>query len=232
MAGSITQEVVALNDFGFEERRRTTGSGTTNRYTVSIKAEPIVHLFDAKELGRGPAEAIAEAIRKGIRDIGEIASASTRARRASAAEALRRGASWAVARYSGGKTGPKEPNKTPRLFNDSGRLAEGIVAGPTRDNTWVINVTSNRFDPSTFVGGVSALVSMFERLRALVPALQGPQRLMEIQSVKDAIEGTQADIFISRGHALASQRRRLLADIRRGQVDFWINKIGGGIASL
>jgi len=232
MAGSITQEVVVLNDFGFEERRRTTSSGTTNRYTVSFKADPVVHVFNAKELGRGPAQAIADAIRDGIRAIKEVASASTRARRTAAAEALRRGAAWAVARYDGGKTGRKEPGKTVRLFNDSGRLAEGIVAGPTSDGTWTVNVTANRFDPDTFVGGVPALVSMFERLRSLVPALQSPEQLTRIPSVKDAIQNSQADIIINRGGALASQRKRLLNDIRRGKIDLWVNKIGGGIASL
>jgi len=230
MAGSITQEVVVLNDFGFEERRRTTGSGTTNRYTVTIKADPVVHVFDPRELGRGPAEAIAEAIRKGIRDIGEIAKPSTRKRRESAEKALNQGERWAMARYGGGRTGIKAPNRTPRLFNDSGRLAEGIVAGPNGDG-WVVNVTANRFDPSTFVGGVGALVSMFERLVALVPALQGPDKLMQIESVKNAIADSLYQIIVVKGGALKSRRGQLLGDLRKMKIDL-VKQIAGGLAGI
>lgn len=227
---SITQEVVVLNDFGFEERRRTTSSGTTNRYTVTIKAEPVVHVFDPRALGRGVAEAMAAAIRSGIRDIAEIASPSTRRRRDAAAEALRRGAAWAVARYDGGKTGRKDPGKTPRLFNDSGRLAEGIVAGPN-DDGWVINVTANRFDPTTFVGGVPALVSMYERLRALVPVLQGPERLMQDEGVKAAITDSLYQLIVVKGGALTLRKNQLMSELRKMKLDL-VKQIAGGLAGL
>ena len=228
--GSITQEVVVLNAFGFEERRRTTGSGTANRYTVTIKADPVVHVFDPRELGRGPAEAIAEAIRNGIRGINQVASASTILRRKAAVLAMARAEPWTTARYSGGRTGPTTPGKSDKLFNDSGRLADGIHAGPNGDG-WVINVTANRFDPSTFVGGVGALVSMYERLRALVPALQGPDKLMQIETVKNAIADSLYQIIVVKGGALKSRRGQLLTDLRRMKIDL-VKQIAGGLAGL
>lgn len=183
----IFQETIVLNDFGLAERRRTTSKGTTSRYTVTINAEPIIHTFDANALGKGPAEAIAEAIRKGIRDIGEFAKPSTRARREQAKRALAAGDRYETARYSGGRTGPTTPHQTDRLFNDSGRLAESITVNAQRDATWTVNVAKNRLDPSTFVGGLSALLPMFERLRNLVPALQGPEQLARIPEVAQSL---------------------------------------------
>lgn len=228
--GSITQEVVVLNTFGFEERRRTTGKGTTNRYTVTITADPVVHVFDPRELGRAPADAIAEAIRKGIKAIGEFAKPATRARREGAAKAFAARLPWAVARYSGGRTGDKAPNQTGRLFNDSGRLADGIFAGPNGDG-WVVNVPVNRFDPATFTGGVGALVSMYGRLRELVPALQGPEALRKIPEVRDAIESSILNVIQTKGAQLGKQRADLMRAIRGQQLAI-VKQIVGGIGLL
>lgn len=176
-----------LNDFGLAERRRTTKTGTKSRYTVTINAEPIIHTFDANALGKGPAMAVANAIRNGIKSIGEFASPATRLRRESAKRSLAAGASYAQARYSGGRTGAMQPHQTDRLFNDSGRFAETVTVNAARDGTWNVNVAKNRLDPTTFIGGMPALLRMYERLRSLVPALQGPEQLVKIPEVAQAI---------------------------------------------
>jgi hypothetical protein len=228
---AISQETIVLNDFGFTEKRRTTSKGTKSRFTVSIKADPIVHVFDAKALGRGPAEAIAAVITSKIKKIGEFATPATVAFRARAVIALARGDVWAQRRYSGGRTGPKPPNQTKRLFNDSGRLAEGIAAGPTSGNEWVINVPSNRFDPSTFKGGVAALTAMVNRLQSLVPELRAPEELAKSPEVHDAIRDSIYDVIITGNERLAKQGAALRRAIG-AQKWAIVRQIAGGIGLL
>lgn len=98
---------------------------------------------------------------------------------------------WVQQRYGGGRMGAMEPNQSDRLFNDSGRLAESIVAGPKGDG-WVINVAANRFDPKTFPGGVAALTQMFERLAELVPEFADLGLLADSITVKRAIREATA----------------------------------------
>jgi hypothetical protein len=194
---AVTQETIILNEFGFAERRRTTGASgkPKSRFTVSIKADAIPHLFDAQELGRGPAEAIAQVIRDQIKAIGETASLGTQFARKAAAKAFAAGKEWAVARYSGGRTGATPPKGGDKLFNDSGRLADGIYVQAVKDESWTINVPANRFDPSTFNGGVAALTAMVERLQQLVPALRG-EGLAGNETLRRAMENAAADIFV------------------------------------
>lgn len=195
VAVTVTQETIVLNSFGLEERRRTTSAGTKSRYTISIKADAIPHIFDAKQLGRGPAEAIANAIKAGIKNVGQFAAAATQKKREQAARALAAGASWAVARYSGGRTGQKAPNQTKRLFNDSERLAEGIHVQAVGDESWTVNVPANRFDPSTFNGGAAAMAGMVARLQALVPELRGADELAKNDMVKKAVADSIYEII-------------------------------------
>jgi hypothetical protein len=210
---AITQETILLNEFGFAERRRTTSSGTKSRFTISIKADVIPHVFDAQQLGRGPAEAIAAAITRGIKGIGEFASLATQKHRATAARSLAAGAEWAVARYSGGRTGMKQPNQTKRLFNDSERLAEGIFAQAVGDESWTVNVPANRFDPSTFGGGVPAMQAMVERLQALVPALRDGNGLANDPEVKKAVSDSIYGIIAKAKGQNRALRRELNSQI-------------------
>ena len=213
---AITQETIVLNGFGLEEKRRTVNGNTKSRYAVQIQAEPIVHVFDAKALGKGPAEAIAEAIRTGIHNIVQEASASTRERRRAAAKGIANGAAQDIARYHGSSSSrmpPSTPGRFVRLFNDSGRFADSIQVGPTRDNSWIVNVAANRLDPTTFNGGIAALVPMYERLRSMVPALQGPEALARISTVKEAINGSIADLLVKAG----AKRSDLMRKLRAGQ---------------
>lgn len=178
-----TQTSIVINE-GLTERQRTTSSGTKSRYTITVDAEPILHEFSEEQLGKGPAEAIAEAIRTGIKNITEIAAPMTRRAREVGKRAVERGAPWAVRRFSGGRTGTKAPSGSVRLFNDSGRLADGVVAQQnTQEKNWTINVPANRLDPSTFKSR-EQFVAMVDRLRALVPALTNP---LGVPAVREAI---------------------------------------------
>lgn len=180
---AITQTSIVINE-GLTERQRTTSAGTKSRYTITVQSEPILHEFSEEQLGKGPAEAIAEAIRTGIKNIVEVATPATLAARERGKRALERSAAWAKRRYSGGRTGQKAPSGSVRLFNDSGRLADGVVAQQnTQEKNWTINVTANRLDPSTFKSR-EEFVGMVDRLRALVPALRDP---LSVPAVKEAI---------------------------------------------
>jgi len=168
---AITQDVIVINE-GFQERRRTTSTGTKSRYTITVTAEPIIHNFSAEKLGEGPAIAIRDVIVKQIKAITEVANLATIKRRQSAAKAIQAGKT--DKRYSGGRMGAMAPSGSVRLFNDSGRLADGIfVRQNPQEKNWTINVPANRLDPSTFKSQ-AAFVGMVNRLRELVPALVNP----------------------------------------------------------
>jgi hypothetical protein len=213
------QTTVTINDFGLQRKDRTSKSTgvTKSRFTVSIDATPLTHYCDAVSLGRGPAEAIAEHLRTRIKTLQVEASNATQKRRETAAVAFARGGSVPKAtgkgakaknaratfeagaasvmqRYSGGRMGPMAPNQSTKLFNDSGRLADSLIAKPARptpgqqaEAQWIINVAANRFDPTTFGGGQAAISVMFIRLAELIPEFSDPARLVNIPSVQAAI---------------------------------------------
>lgn len=185
---AITQKTVVLNTFGLERRERFSSSGDAMgaRYSVSVDATPMVHRFDAKQLGRGPAIAIVEHLRDRVETIGLDAKPATIARREQAKKALAKGGPEAVRRYSGGRIGTMEPAKSTKLFNDSGRFASGIFAAPTTSG-WTINFPANRFDPSTFDDGEAGVMRLFVRLRELVPEFGDAAQLSTVLSVRRAI---------------------------------------------
>jgi len=225
----ITQDVIVLNDFGFEERRRTTSKGTSSRFTVTIKSEPLVHVFDERQLGKGPAEAIREVLWKGIRGIEEFAALATVKRRERARRALAAGTGSAVRRYDGGRTGRKEPGQTVRVFNDSGRLADGLeVRENVTEKSWTVNVTKNRLTPIDF-GTQAQLLAMVERLQRLVPELGDPRALLKHSTVTKAIDAAISNLIIKaleRGTALRSQRRGALLRLVGGSVGARIAALG------
>jgi hypothetical protein len=186
---AVTQDVFVLADFGastFEERRRTTSRGTKSRYSVSILAKPVLVDFSAIRLGRAPALAIRDTLRTSIRNIGTFASQETRDRRQRASRELAAGLPGAMRRYAGGRTGVTPPNQTGRLFNDSGRLAENLEVRQTGSNgEWIVNVTANRFDPTTFTP--AQFQAMIARLMQLAPAWRGGQDLLRDPAVVKAI---------------------------------------------
>lgn len=194
---AISQTTTVLNDFGsgtLERRTRTSSSGkASDRWSVTLDAKPITLDFDTKTLGRGLADTIAEHLRHRVSSIGAVASVSTQLKRKYAANALQRGASWAVRRYTGGRTGVTPPNQTPRLFNDSGRFARGIVVGPTRDNNWVINVPANRLN-AAHLGSENALRDIVNMLRQHVPEFGSAAELVKIPAIRHAIEVAARDV--------------------------------------
>ena len=81
----ITQETIVINDYGKSRantRRRTSKKGkTTQRVSIEIEAEPVLHVFDDRALGSDVAEAIRDHIGKAIKDIGGFVKQSTRRRK-------------------------------------------------------------------------------------------------------------------------------------------------------
>ncbi len=177
-------DVIVLNEpFAGLQRRERNGKA---RYTISVRSEPIAVNCSAKDLGRGPAEAIAAHLRERVGSISQVASKATLAARRHAAAAFARGEAWAMKRYSGGRTGPMAPNQSDRLFHDSGRLAKTIVAN-ARDDAYTINVAANRLDPAT-AGGAGAVERIYARLVQLVPEFGNPALLMDSIPVRRAVQ--------------------------------------------
>ena len=135
---SAESEVVILNaptldsdgnlDTFFTRRTGTTSAGNARkpRYTVEVRSQPLLIDLDEYMLGAKPAEAIRGIVADQIRHISEVASAATLAQRAKAATQFSAGLPSALKRYSGGRIGPMAPNQSDKLFNDSGRMAEGV----------------------------------------------------------------------------------------------------------
>lgn len=220
----ITQDTIVLNDFGLARRDRTSSSGkVTSRYTVTIQAEPLVHTYNAKAMGEGPANAIADHLRERIQGIRAMASPSTQKKRLEAARAFDAGKPWAMRRYSGGRLGPMKPDegegRAGALFNDSGRFVKSIVANPTREQEWVVNIAANRLDPSTFRDGEAGVVAMVERLRQYVPEFGDSAKLMQVPAVREAIALAADMILVDKLGAAFTKNKRLRADLRRGALD-------------
>lgn len=194
--------VAVLLDYrgtSFEERTRKSGK---NHVTVSVQSTPIAVHLDPVALGRPVAAAIAKAIADGIRGIREKASAATILKRKYAETAFAKGKGWALKRYAGGRTGAKPPGRRDELFNDSDRLAGGIVAMPNpKEQAFTINVTANRFDRSTFDD--ASFTRMLNRLYQLVPALQRP---LEQPAVIDAVNETWANMHV-KGELAAAEKQ-------------------------
>jgi hypothetical protein len=197
------ETLLDYDGFTFEERERKSGK---KHVTITISSTPIDIVTDPIAVGRPVAEAIAAAITAGIKAIDVVASTGTLLRRKYAADAFAAGKSWATRRYSGGRTGAKAPNQSDKLFNDSGRFAEGIVANVNGvEQGWTINATVNRLDPSTFSG--DAFTRMLARLRELVPALQNP---LAERSVIEAARATWEKMHHVRAEAAAGKRSESL----------------------
>lgn len=236
----ITQKTIVLNDFGLAERQRTHSTGKVSaRWTVTIKADKLPLLFDAKKLGQGPAHVMAEVIRQKLRDLSAPVSIGTQDYRKRAGKAFRAGVPWAKKRYGGlyippsasiamlpnarGKRSNRLPpmapgENSPDFWRDSGRFAAGLIVRPTRDNEWVVNVPANRLDPVTFNGGREALLVQVARLQKLVPELGDAAALEQNLDVRQAIgDATDAMLFGLLGKAFMKQTT-LRGQLRSGRL--------------
>jgi hypothetical protein len=179
-------DVVVVNE-GYEIRST---KGGTNRVVITVSAESLIHNLDPKTLGRGPAQAIAHHFRERIREISAAAAPATIKARQVAARALDAGREWAQRRYSGGRLGEMRPNESDRAFNDSGRLAEGIVANGSSDGVWRVNVPANRFQDS-MTGGIDRI---WRKLVSLVPEFANPELLLSQDLISASIQKAQRDM--------------------------------------
>ncbi len=206
------ESVFVLGAANLKRRDRTNKSGAVkSRYTVNVTGDSLLINTDPKSLGQGPAEAIAAHLRERVTGIAQRASASTLRARAAASKAFAAGEAWAVKRYSGGRLGAMAPNQSDRAFNDSGRLAKGIAAGPKQDG-WVVNFAANRWDPTQVRGGESGLVRIYNQLAALVPELTDTAKLLDSIPVRKALkDGLASMIQKAEDRTLELQRQRMQA---------------------
>jgi hypothetical protein len=202
--------------------RRGAQSRGKERTTIEIVSEPLLMDLDELALGAGPADAVRDRLSKDTKAItgdaqsgGSTAAPSTLARRKAAADNPAAPANRK--RYSGGRTGFKAPNQTVRLFNDSGRLADGwFVRENKEDRAWTVNAPANRLDPTTFGPGFDA---MLERFRALMPVLKDSRALLSDSGFSAAVSKALSDLVtkgelakdaasVARLRALAAARKR------------------------
>jgi hypothetical protein len=169
---------IFINDYS-QLKERTSKSGKL-RYSIKVTSEPLAFDLDERKLAAPVAAAIAHHLREKIKGITAQASPATIKAREVAARAFAQGKSWALKRYAGGRTGPMAPNQSSALFNDSGRFAETIVAGATKDGSYRINVAANR------LSGPDA-GRIFERLKQLVPEFAQPSLLLANDFVRRAL---------------------------------------------
>jgi hypothetical protein len=205
----------------------TTGQRGRARMTITIQAEPLVHNFDELMLGKGPSEAIAKRLREKVEAIGELASERTLETRKYQEKAFHEGKPWAMSRFTGGRMGPTPPRDGGgRMFNHSGRTAQGIVATENRtEKNWTVNVAANRLDPRTS-RNASEFAHITDALRRLVPEIDDPVRLMADPEVKAALEQSIADMIVQArnlNQKLREQRLRSALGI--------VKQLSGGFVS-
>lgn len=213
--------VVVLNE-GYELRTSKTGK---TRATIVVRSEPIVINTDPKALGAPVAAAIVHHFREKIAGIAAVAAPATLKARKVAAKAFAEGKSWAMKRYSGGKTGPMAPNQSDRAFNDSGRSVKTITANASSDGAWRVNFAANRLSAATS-GGVQRI---YDKLISFVPELANPALLLENDIVRKGIEKSMA-AMITKQQASSS---KLGLEIVRQVIDIGrqLAEIGDALAS-
>jgi len=174
-------DIVIINE-GYEIRK--------DRVVITVTAEPIAVNCDPVSLGAGPAKAIAFHLAERVRGLTATAAAATLEYRRKAAKAFAAGAPWAQKRYAGGRMGAKPPNQSDRAFNDSGRLADSIVARGSSDGKWRVNVAANRFKSDTSRG----FEFIWAKLTSLIPEFGNPAELLNQELVKASIAKAQRDM--------------------------------------
>lgn len=195
---------------GFRKRSRTLKSGKVKtHYTISVESEPIIAETDPREFGKITVEAFKAEIEKDFRELGDTVKASTSRARKYGLNGLRAGKTWAKRRYSGGRTGQKEPKLTNQWGTDSGRLSEGLtIRANPKNSEWTINVPANRLKESDFGPNFNQFLA---DLRTKVKALQ-PEELVRrprVQAAMSPAYDTMIAVMNKAQNADAARRLRL-----------------------
>lgn len=177
------------------------GAQRKPRYTVEVRSQPLLLNFDDEMIAGSYAQDYQRVIQDQIRLIAETAKPATLAKRAAAAGQLAAGLPGATKRYSGGRMGAMPPNQSDKLFNDSGRLREGIhVRQNSTDKTFTINLPANR--------DLGQSPTMFQRLLDLVAALD-PRKAVQLPAMEAAWKRIQGDMVAKAENASAAKALRL-----------------------
>lgn len=186
-----------INNFAeFNKRQAKKKDGTigATRYTSTIRADAITTRFDAKALGRAPAQAIAKHLRDRVANISTQASPATvkiRERDAKQLAGARGSDQYGPVKqseYLRRRYAKGSPSDSRKLFNDSGRFAKGITVGAAIGNRWIVNVPANRWNPDLLRGGAEALQKMLSRLVELIPEFGSAAAMRDVLSVRRAIK--------------------------------------------
>lgn len=216
----ISQETLVLDGGAseFRRRRRTSSRGTTDRYTIDIKAEPVLFDFSTERLGQGTALAIRDALSDKMKLIKAQVSPSTQRRRRVLERAYASGERYAVRRFSGGRTGATPPRiGSNQLFNHSQRLANGLaVRHSATGGEFNINVPANRFSTREFTE--AELTVMFRRLRQQIPELATPSQLLRDPQVKRAIRDSILDMITTQKTRRKQLNKRALSALGLGRL--------------
>ena len=190
------ENIIVLGDLkgGGLEHRTNIKTGK-ERFSVQLKTDPITINLDPKTLGKPVADAIAHHLRERVKGITETASPATLRARKAAEMAIQAGRAWAVKRYGGGRMGNMAPNQSDKSFNDSGRFAESISVGASKDDSWRINVAANRLDSKTATGGAAGVLRIWQKLVSLVPEFADMGLLMQASDVVRARVKAQERMF-------------------------------------
>lgn len=174
---------------GLKQHTRKSGK---QYFTISVRAEPLVHDIDPMRLGKGPSEAIAAFFRQRLGEIGDLAAAATLDMRKRATRALGRGAGWAARAYAGGQLGSMPPDQSPRIGFASGRFVKSIVARATKDGEWLVNFAANRLNPSII--GDAGVARVWSTFLAHVPELGDAGLLSTVLPIRRALKSAHESI--------------------------------------
>jgi hypothetical protein len=195
-------DVIVLAN-GLEQRTSKSGK---SRFTIKMHSEPVIFNLDPKALPKEVAPAIARHLQQAIKGITAVASAATIKARKIAAKAFTAGKPWAMKRYAGGRTGPKAPNQSDRLFNDSGRMADSVRASASKDGAWRVNVAANRLS-----GDPTSVERIYAKLVELVPEFARPELLLQNallkRTIEKAVEQTRTKLAMGALNAVAELYR-------------------------
>lgn len=170
-------DIFVINDVPGQLRGQTLKSGKV-KYHVKITTEPVFINLDAAQLAGQMAQMVALHLRERVKAITATASTATLKAREVAQKAYAAGKPWALKRYAGGKTGARTPNQSDKLFNDSGRFAESIVARGDKNGNFRVNVAANRLS-----GDASTVSRIWTRLVELVPEFADMNALMSSSDI-------------------------------------------------